>query len=213
MKKAILTTAIFLFSLTVVSAQATKLGALIGPNLSTFPQSDGSLVTSSSVLGIHLGVFTEFAFGRLSIEPGLFYAVIGGTANSVDTEGAGGSSTDTYSLQYLQVPLNFLYNTPDRKFFFGGGPYIGFGLSGHETDNISDGSFFGGPPSMETIDKKFIFNGTNNPDYGFNILAGVHLTGGTIFTVSYALGRKYEGGFYSSEGNNVFGISIGHTIL
>jgi hypothetical protein len=214
MKKTALLTAVCLFSATVLFGQAIKLGVLAGPNWSTFiePQA-GNVVTSSAVFGAHAGLFTEFTIGRWSVEPGVFYLAAGGKSYNVYASDSGPSIIETYSLHYIQVPVNIIYNTPGRRFFFGGGPYAGFGLSGNINLNYTGGSFGETPGSPINI--KYIFSQANNPDYGLNLVAGIHVDGGTMFTIGYGIGLRHSvSSFdYSTVRNDVISISIGHSIF
>jgi len=206
MRKLIFLCAVCLFTLNCAWGQPVKLGVLLGPNVSTFLE-PVSGETTSALVSFHAGVFTEFVVGPVSIEPGLVYESIGGKNNYTDSYGGGGVSTQTYSLQYLQVPVNIVFNTPGRKFFLGGGPFVAFGISGHISGNSTSGNFGFTPPYQQTIDQPYKFNGANNPDYGLNLLVGVHLEGGTIISIGYGLGLN------SATNNNVFSLSLGHRIF
>lgn len=206
MRKLIFIVSICLLTITIASGQAIRLGVLFGPNVSTII-SQGSNETSSGRLSLHAGLFTEFTFGRWSVEPGLSYASIGDKTNYTDTYAAGGSASYTYSLQYLLIPVNIVYNTPGHIFFFGGGPYFGYGLSGNESGNISSNNFDSTPPYTSSFNEKYPFTSANNPDYGINVVAGVHLSGGTIFTIGYQYSLN------SAIKNQVFSLSLGHKIF
>ena len=209
MKKITLLFFAALCSIAAACGQTVKLGVLVGPNWSTIGSQNSIGETTAFTLGLHAGLFTEIAAGHWSIEPGLVYADIGGKVN-FSTEIAG---NETVSLQYLQVPVSFVYNTTDRKFFFGGGPYIGFGLSGNISVNQTGGSF-GQVDASSNFNLKFTFNSRTNPDYGINLLAGIHLNGGTIFTIGYGLGlRRVVDITYTTVRNDVITISIGHSIF
>jgi hypothetical protein len=212
MKKLILLIYAGLCSFTVACGQAVKLGVLVGPNLSTIGSQNTVSFgeTAGLELGGHAGLFTEITAGSWSIEPGLVYADIGGKVN-LGFEVAG---NETVSLQYLQVPVNLVYNTAGRKFFFGGGPYIGFGLSGSINGSITAAEFI--PASAPSpFNLKYTFNSGNSPDYGINLLAGVHLEGGTIFTIGCGLGLRQatSGNTFIAVRNDVISISIGHRIF
>src|SRR3982750_3481581 len=86
--------------------------------------------------GFHAGAFAEFKFKKWSVEPGLLFTVKGykATSNTVQTTPGGTfnisiSGTQTY--QYIELPVNLLYNVNVKpgKIFIGGGPYMGYLLS------------------------------------------------------------------------------------
>jgi len=215
MKKIALLLSICVLSITMSSGQGIRFGLLVGPNWSTFVQTQpGQDETSTVIFGGHAGLFTEFTFGNLSVGPALFYTAAGGKSYFATASDGGITTSAEYTVQYLQVPVNILYNTPGRKFFFGGGPYIGFGLSGNVSDNTTTYTP-GFPNTPESSQEKYIFSKANNPDYGLNFVAGAHLTGGTIFTIGYGLGFRYSTYAYNDATvrNDVFSISIGHTIF
>jgi len=212
MKKLILLTSILLLGITRSFGQAIKLGVLGGPNLSTFEDvQPAEAESASAIVGVHAGIFTDIKLGNWLIEPGLFYESIGGTNNFGAAPPDGGTASYTYTVQYLQLPLNLLYSAPGSKFFFGGGPYIAFGLSAWEKGSINGGAFSGGN-FMQSIDQKFAFPEGDNPDFSFDLMAGVHLEGGTILTLGYGLGLTSSSN-NSAMRNSVFSISIGHSIF
>ena len=213
MTKITLLICICLCTIELVCGQAIKLGVFAGPNLSTIGSQNATGETAALGFGFHAGLFTEITAGNWSIVPSVVYADIGGNINIVPAPPDGGDGNETVSLQYLQLPLNLVYNTTGRKFFFGGGQYIGFGLSGSINGNISGGAFSGN--TTETVNEKFTFNSNSTPDYGINLLAGVHLDGGTIFTIGCGLGLRQgsDSNTLALVRNDVISISIGHSIL
>ena len=155
-------------------------------NFSTLTVSGGGLsLNSTTKTGFHIGGLVDIGLSDvLSLQPGAFYSTKGG-----------GSGT----LGYIEIPVNVIYSTGsgDGKFFFGAGPYFGYGVS------VSDGGKFG--------------SGTNdiaNPDYGVNVLGGYRFGSGLSFNVNYGLGlanlnNDKSSGNYTVK-NNVFAISVGY---
>src|SRR5665213_1513577 len=107
MKKLILLFFAGLCGIAAACGQTVKLGVFVGPNWSTIGSQNSVGVTTGYTFSAHAGLYTEIATGSWSIEPGLVYADIGGKTNFA-TEIAGNESV---SLQYLQVPVSFVYNT------------------------------------------------------------------------------------------------------
>ena len=195
--------------------QTTKLGFLAGINSSTFIlQSDLYEHPSiSPITGFHAGVFSQFAVGRFAIEPELLYSSIGGKDVFVSTHGAGGIAAYKHAVQYLQVPVNIIYNIPASfgKLFFGGGPYVGFSLSGKTAIN-SVAYDFNGYTYVDSYSRKYAFSNADNPDYGLNTTAGVSFSNKVVFKAGYRYGLKYL--FYNGGlKNNVISISIGYAFL
>ncbi|MCR8558757.1 outer membrane beta-barrel protein [Mucilaginibacter sp. BJC16-A38] len=113
-------------------------------------------------------------------------------------------------LNYLEVPVNFIYKVPAGvgKMFFGAGPYIGYGLSG----NASVTSNVDGQTATQNQDVKF-GNGDGeikNPDFGFNVLAGYELPMGVILNAGY--GQSFAGSSNTSGKvkNQGFQFSVGY---
>ncbi len=210
MKKLTLLIYACLCTATIACSQAVQLGVFAGPNLSTLGSQSmiGVGETAALTFGAHAGLYTEITAGHWSIEPAVVYAGIGGRINSIYSLNSYAGYEDVH-LQYLQVPVNILYNTAGRKFFFGGGPYIGFGLSGSE----SGSSTYLGVTDAYYNDKYTFYSG-NKLDYGINLLAGLHVAGGTFFTIGCSLGLRQATSLdYIIVRNDVISLSIGHSIF
>jgi len=199
-----------------VSAQSVSFGVKAGMNLSTLrvSPSDPSYTTSDKT-GYHFGVVADVGFQEFSLQPGLFYITKGqkftGQYISFYLEDQQSIlEKGTVRLDYIELPLNLLYNlkvTPDVKLYFGAGGYLGYGLSGKVRGTIS-GDISG------TFEKNISFNGNQNdyknPDYGLNFIVGERLKHFSI-DVNYSLGLA---NITPNQGANVknsaAGISIGY---
>ncbi|MGZ3756503.1 MAG: outer membrane beta-barrel protein [Mucilaginibacter sp.] len=208
---------ILLYLLTLkFSVFAQSFQIVAGLNESTFiqtPVDDEN--TNKAITGFHIGAFFELHMGNLSIQPGLLYASIGGDGTFIDAH-SGIAGTFKNSVQYLQMPVNFLYNIPVNTgmIFLGGGPYIGIGLAGTATEDGTEGTFGGQPPTIH-YSYKYTFSKSDTPDYGLNVLAGTRFKNGLLFSLGYGYGLKYL--FYKSTfernggvKNNVASISVGY---
>ena len=174
MKKTLLLLALIVAS-TATFAQTTSFGIKAGLNSSKLTVSaTGGSISTESLVGFHVGGVVDIGFETFSIQPGLLFSTKGGKSSSED-------GTDKVTLNYLEVPVNFLYKVPagDGKVFFGAGPYLGYGLSGKSksSDGTSTDVTFG----STTDDVK-------NPDFGFNFLAGYQFSQGFALNVNYGLG-------------------------
>ena len=174
MKKTLLLLALIVAS-TATFAQTTSFGIKAGLNSSKLTVSaTGGSISTESLVGFHVGGVVDIGFETFSIQPGLLFSTKGGKSSSEE-------GTDKVTLNYLEVPVNFLYKVPagDGKVIFGAGPYLGYGLSGKSksSDGTSTDVTFG----STTDDVK-------NPDFGFNFLAGYQFSQGFALNVNYGLG-------------------------
>jgi hypothetical protein len=68
---------------------------------------------------------------HFSFQPALYFVQKGGEEQSVDVNG-NRNYKHTNTLNYFELPLNFVYSTEPSKtvFFIGAGPSLNLGLSG-----------------------------------------------------------------------------------
>jgi hypothetical protein len=205
MKKSLL-----LLSLTCLAgftfAQTVSFGVKAGVNFSKLSASSGGVTaSSSSTTGFHVGGVADIGFGDWSLQPGILYSTKGGSY---------GTSTDgvKLTLNYIEIPVNVLYNIPAGvgKVFIGGGPYFGWGVSGKGTVTglgTSTGS------GSETTNVTFGSgqNDTKNPDYGINILGGFRFQSGISLSAGYGIGLgNLSNDSSGSIKNNVLSFSAGY---
>jgi hypothetical protein len=101
------------------------------------------------------------------------------------------SNESDATMNYLELPLNFVYNLPAgaNHVFLGAGPSIGYGLSGKSKSKESG-------TGIPTVEEKndINFGGDENEDdfkpldLGANILGGYQMTNGLFFKVGYTFG-------------------------
>ena len=123
------------------------------------------------------------------------------------------TGTEKVMLNYLEVPLNFVYNTQKNEgFFIGAGPSISYGISGRDKFTYS-GS--GMPPTSEKV--KFGKDGEEvKPfDVGANIMAGYLFMGGFMISGNYNFGLSKINNDDDSGGNGTirnryFAIKVGY---
>ncbi|QHS57697.1 PorT family protein [Mucilaginibacter sp. 14171R-50] len=187
------------FAASTAFAQAPSFGIRGGVNFAKLSASDGNITaTSNSTTTFAAGVFADFKFGSVSLQPALNYMGKGGEGD----DGNGGvTKIKTY---YLQVPVNVVYHIPATfgQVYFGAGPYVGYGLSGKVTStglNVNaDVTFGDGPDDIKRT------------DFGLDGIAGFEFSNGFILGVNYDLGLSNvtnESSF--STKNRVFGVSVG----
>lgn len=189
-----------LFISAVANAQKTKFGLQAGATMSNARVEAGSESESSdSKFGFTLGFMLDKQISKsFYFQPSLNWTQKG-------FEESDGSEKMTETLNYLELPLNFLYRqAPDKGFFVGLGPTIAMGLSG----KIKMGD--------EEADINF---GSNSDDdyrlmeYGGNVLAGYLFQNKLQIAVNYNFGLSNvfpENDFDFSMKNNYWGLRIGY---
>jgi len=122
------------------NAQSFKFGISGGLNESAVHASPSTNTDFSTLTGFNAGAFADYNWRHLTIESGLYYTTKGynSTTNvnvSPDITVDIFHATGKVVLNYLEVPLNLLYNFtfPAGKLFIGGGPYLDYAVSGRST--------------------------------------------------------------------------------
>ncbi len=191
MKKVILILAIVAIS---EVSFAQSIGVQVGGNLaSQSAKSDdtGDLTFSTkSKLGFLFGVVGDIPIANsLSFRPELNYIQKGGKVTIPSIQ------ENSTTLNYLELPLNIIYNMEagQGNFFFGAGPSIALGLSGKSKfkdleegtpEETTDVKFDGKKQADVTDDKDHL----KAIDFGFNLLAGYKLSNGLFANIGYTLG-------------------------
>ena len=125
------------------------------------------------------------------------------------------SSSDKLILDYLEVPLNFVYH--NSGFFIGAGPSVAYGLSGKEKYTDKEDPSYSG-------DTKIKFGSDEEElkafEFGVNALAGYRTTGGLMFSACYNLGltdiqnTSNDNSFFEvgKVKNKYFAVKIGYIL-
>ncbi|MCW3464843.1 porin family protein [Chitinophaga nivalis] len=175
--------------------------------------------STKTIPAFHAGVIVDFAISEnFSLQPGLFYSSKGSKVDYVIPSPADGildKGTVTSRLQYLELPINFLYKHQlgAGKIFGGLGPYLAYGLSG-KMKTSSD-------ISGRSLDTKFKFKNSEESavnelnvkpfDAGANFTVGYELNMGLLFSVNYSLGLTNTSPYkHETEKNRYFGVSVGY---
>jgi hypothetical protein len=215
MKKSILT---FLLATatTIAFSQTINFGIKAGVNLSTLPQSGLPYqVDNKNLTGYHAGIIADLGFQNFSIQPALFFITKGSSYPGIVANNTGNTAkvTTTIKLNYLELPVNLLYKlqaTPGVKVYFGGGPYLGYGLSGtwkypNPTGPIGSYSYKSMSFGTDTL------RDYKNPDYGFNFITGVELKKRFTIDLNYSLGLGNIGWDQVAKiRNRSMGLSVGY---
>ena len=180
MKKVILIAFISFISL-AVTAQV-KFGAQIGGNIANVVgELDNDAVVTKSKFGVVLGVVAQIPLAKtVFFKPELNFIQKG---YSGDLEGEAIEST----LNFFEIPLNFVFDVPtggSSTIFLGGGPSLGFGVSGN-TKYGTESSKIKFDGATSSTDNYTHLKGT---DFGGNLLAGIKMNGGVTLSLGYAIG-------------------------
>jgi hypothetical protein len=193
-------------------AQDIRIGVKGGLNLSKFSYNYPNIPVPDDRIspGYHIGGIVNFGFKHFDIQPGVFYTTKG---DKVDYQlftsngNSFGTIAITTTLNYIEVPVNVLYHVTTAnhiRLHIGGGPYVGYGVSG----NVNDG--------RNNYDVKFANNPTfntasyKNPDYGLNFLAGALFKNSIIMDAGYSFGLANLGYGNSTIHNRVLNFSVGY---
>jgi hypothetical protein len=134
--KKLLLTFILAAAATITFSQTINFGVKAGVNLSTLSESGLPYqIDNKNITGYHAGIIADFGFQQFSIQPGLFFITKGSSYPGMIADNTGNTAkmTTTLKLNYLELPVNLLYKlraSPGVKVYLGGGPYLGYGLSG-----------------------------------------------------------------------------------
>jgi hypothetical protein len=184
----------------------TKFAVFAGISPALYYTSDDYYNQSSSSdfkAGFFAGVNVHVAMGKhFAFEPGVSFIQKGGieTDNSMNNH-----LKSTLTLNYIEVPLDFIYSRRNR-FYFGIGPSFDFGMSGKIKVSV------GGMDEKSDIK----FGGGDNDDLksfdaGVDLLAGFHFKNGlfvatNINTGFVNLSNDNTAKFY----NAYWGIKLGY---
>lgn len=165
---------VLFFAVFAISAYAqTGLGVRAGLNLANQSFSaDGLDISPDAKIGFQLGVVYGVAVNEtITFRPGLLFSTKG---SSLTQEFLGEEFESTSSFNYLEVPLDFVYQT--GSILINAGPYLGYALSG----SVSDGD--------NSTDIEFEEGGAKRMDFGLNFGLGYMITPEFSLNLNYGLG-------------------------
>jgi hypothetical protein len=210
MKKSLLAFSFLTVIGTTAFSQNIKWGIQAGAAIaSQQAKQSGISITSDSKIGFTLGVLSDISItDNFTFQPGLNFTQKGSKFNISD----GGESIETsQTLNYVELPLNFLYNAPagKGKFFAGLGPVVNYGISGKVKMTMT-----GEPEVSEDVN---FGNKVDEDDYkpfefAGNVLAGYEFSNGVFVAANYNAGLSniaVGGDGDNSVKNRHFGVKIG----
>lgn len=152
--------------------------------------------------GIHAGLLLDVPFSeKFSFQPSLQFVNKGWTTEEVNT-----FTPEEQNVNYLDLPLNFVFKAPlgsgNTKFLLGAGPYVSARISGNEVKNGVEND------DLDIGDGVGQYKGF---DYGFNALAGFEF-GRVFVTANYSQGLNdfyRPAGYDGDYKHRVLGGTIG----
>jgi len=141
--------------------------------------SDNQTSSSKGRIGFNVGVLVDVMMGKdFSFQPGLNFVQKGGK----DDEG---DQSVNISLNFLELPLNFIYHAKGKtgSFLIGAGPSVSYGLSGKAKVTAAG----------LTVTQTLHLGSSENDDlkrleFGGNVLAGYEWKNGVLISFNYNIG-------------------------
>ena len=187
MKRAIIFLAVLFAANFNSHAQNTRVGFTAGVAMSNYKiTADNFSYKGDTKAGLTVGVLVDIPLSdHFSVQPALNF-IQKGFKNTEDL-GNGVTEKAKSTINLIEVPINFLYNSNGQggNFFAGAGPSLGFAMSGNSRVTYSDNT------PEEKSDLKF--GNTEDDDLkgldlGANLVAGYALQSGLLFSVNYNFG-------------------------
>ncbi|HEU4553735.1 MAG TPA: porin family protein [Chitinophaga sp.] len=175
---------------------------------------------TKTIPAFHAGIVADITLAEgFYLQPGLFYSAKGAKITETVQGPADQplTATATVHLNYLELPINFLYKHPagPGKIFAGFGPYLAYGIAGKIKTKV-DGYDNTAETDVKFENKQDVSGAVAyvKPfDAGANFIAGYEMNMGLLFSINYSLGltntSPYNG---ETEKNHYLGISIGYLL-
>lgn len=127
--KKIIVMAFALLLLQTGRAQSFQLGLKAGANISNFSGGDFNAVKKNALVGYHGGLYLNFKFGKLGLQPEIMVSTQGAKIDS-----GGSLGTHNWKVTYVTVPVMLRYRGL-TGFYLEAGPQVGFKISDELGDN------------------------------------------------------------------------------
>lgn len=184
-------------------AQKPSIGITAGITSSSWKATvDNETETTDSRIGFTAGIVAAIPISsNFSFMPALNYVQKGFLENMEDDDKI------EATLNYLELPLNFVYNRDG--FFIGAGPALSFGLSGKGK------STFNGETNEEEIDFGSADDELKATEFSANFLTGYQFKNGFLVSLNYNLGLSnvWNGEDGGKLTNRYFGFRIGYMFM
>lgn len=221
---------ILLISNSMINAQddpKVGFGILGGLNVQTITGKDyyGDKIDNGLVFGFHAGVNANIHIvSDYYFQPGLLFSVKGGKEfyEQNATKSDPNEVTSITKLNYIELPLNFLYRPVlgEGRMLLGFGPYLALGIGGKGT---SEGGYYGDHEFDVKFKNPAPWNSEDDTRYcrpldaGANIFFGYEMSFGMFFQLNAQLGMlKVNSEFEDVDTdetnlkNTGFGLSVGY---
>ena len=204
MKKIFFIMAIAAIAIQTAAAQMTSFGVTAGAVVSNYSaKAEGEETPKlDSKIGLTFGIMSNIPISKsLSFQPAINYVQKGASFKEDETKA-------TLKLNYLELPLNFVYTTPEKNghFFIGAGPCISYGIAAKLKvgDVEIKGSFGSGEDDV-----------AKPLEICANILMGYQFAGGLNIAANYNRGLNNistDGSGSTKEHNYYVGFRIGYML-
>ena len=201
MKKIFFMMAVVAIASKTTTAQMTSFGVTAGAVIANYSaKADGESQKLDSKAGLTFGIVCNIPISKsFSFQPAINYVQKG--ASSAEDE-----IKVKVKLNYLEVPLNFVYNSPEKNghFFIGAGPSFSYGIAAKvKAGDIEIKSHFGS--GEDDIAKPV--------EIGANIMMGYQFAGGFNIAANYNSGlNNISADGTTTEHNHYFGFRIGYML-
>ena len=207
--KSITTTMVLMILLTTFSLSAqTTVGINAGVSFANVViKTQGVSASPKLKPGITGGLFADFQLvSNFGFQPALNFVQKGYLVKDE-------TGKETVTLNYLEIPVNFVYNK--KQFYAGAGPSFAYGISGNDKVHYS---------GMPEDNQKVHFGTSENDDLkpfdmGINFLLGYKFKEGLTISANYTLGlnrinNSNDDPLYPDENfkikNRYFAVKIGY---
>ena len=201
MKKIITLFTLVAIAAQIAQAQKSSFGFTAGATLSKLTSKfEGTSLSTQSKIGFTAGIIGDIPISKdFSFMPALNFVQKGGKSKSE-------SYGSTTNLNYIEIPLNFVYRTSGQSghLFIGAGPSFAYGISGKTKANFQ----------MEQMEEKVKFGSSIEDDFkpfeiGANILLGYQFKNGFNIAANYNTGLNNISPQEGLKGhNNYFGLRL-----
>jgi len=199
----------------------TSFGILGGVNFQNLNGKDasGDKLKNDMIIGYHVGVNVQFPIApEFYFQPGLMFSTKGAKSEFTFL---GVTSTNTYKLSYIELPLNLVYKAQVGSGYvmLGFGPYVAYGIGGKHINEIgsltneSSIKFKNETDLAESLSGNYV-----KPfDAGANILFGYEMASGIFIQLNAQLGMLNINPKNNPENdatlkNTGFGLSLGYRL-
>ncbi|GAB4001051.1 hypothetical protein GCM10028807_56100 [Spirosoma daeguense] len=191
-----------LFFASITSYAQVRVGIVGAGVVSNFSYQDRTGGDDSkSIIGVQAGLMFDAPLGNSwSIRPQVLYALKGAKQQV-------GNSEASLHLNYIEVPVQFMYGIPAGagRVMLGVGPYLGYAFSGTLNTNI------GGRETKESITFGSAQDQYRQVDFGLRLSAGYEVSSGVGVSLFFSPGLANISNYTNGAIRNTnVGISLGY---